>query len=95
MSEPFYSGPYGPDPENWPEHWAIQAKQRFRRGHVAQPVVIIDMLDKSAMGELLAKRQAARFDALKPFIQGMSAQLTPAPPLLLEYTQERPNLPHG
>ncbi len=81
MSEVFYSNP-GSD-EN-----KFQAKGRFRRLLPTDPVpvIIIDMLDPSTVGELLAKRLAAKHESLLPFLQGPSAQLT-------EFKAERQNEP--
>lgn len=81
MSDVFY-------PDKNSDANKFQAKQRFRRGHFPQPVIIVDLLDRSTMDELMAKRLAAKHEAMMPFVQGMSAQLTPlpqpVPPLLLE-----------
>lgn len=72
----------------------LQAKARWhRQGHITKPVVIIDMIDPSTLDEHLARVLLAKRAAVLPFIQGMSAELTPLPPPLLEFKQERQNLP--
>lgn len=78
MVNPFWSDP---------KHLKYQSINRFRRGVPTQPIVIVDLLDKSTIDEVIAQRLAEKHAALMPFVQSTGSDLLP------EFKQERQNLP--